>query len=80
MVRMICCLRRIKNFLHSARAWGIQLILYDVAWNLYEDKQNNTKPRLSYQIAFENASLLAKLQKDEVFLKFLYQRKDKYLN
>ena len=70
----------IKNFLHSARAWGIQLILYDVAWNLYEDKQNNTKPRLSYQIAFENASLLAKLQKDEVFLKFLYQRKDKYLN
>ena len=70
----------IKNFLHGARAWGIQLILYDVAWNLYEEKQNNIKPELSYQIAFENASLLAKLQKDEVFLKFLYQRKDKYLN
>lgn len=70
----------IKNFLHGARAWGIQLILYDVAWNLYEEKQNNLKPELSYQIAFENASLLAKLQKDEVFLKFLYQRKDKYLN
>lgn len=70
----------IKNFLHGARAWGIQLILYDVAWNLYEETQNNIKPELSYQIAFENASLLAKLQKDEVFLKFLYQRKDKYLN
>lgn len=70
----------IKCFLKNARAWGIQLILYDVAWNTYEAKQNNAKSSLSYQIAYRNALLLAKLQKDEVFLKFLYQRKDKYQN
>lgn len=70
----------IKSFLYSARSWGIQLILYDVAWNLYEEKQNDSKTMLSYQKAYEYALLLAKLQKDEVFLKFLHQRRDKYQN
>ena len=70
----------IKSFLSSARAWGIQLILYDVAWNLYEAKQNDIEYALSYKKAYNNAVLITKLQKDEVFLKFLYQRKDKYLN
>lgn len=70
----------IKCFLKNARAWGIQLILYDIAWNLYEVKQNDIKSVTSYQTAYNNAVLLAKLQKDDIFLYFLYDRKDKFQN
>lgn len=70
----------IKSFLNEARAWGIELILYDVAWNLYEVKQNSVKTVTSYQTAYNNAVLLAKLQKDDGFLYFLYERKDKFQN
>lgn len=70
----------IKSFLNEARAWGIELILYDVAWNLYEVKQNSVKTVTPYQPAYNNAVLLAKLQKDDGFLYFLYERKDKFQN
>lgn len=70
----------IKSFLNEARAWGIELILYDVAWNLYEVKQNSVKTVTPYQTAYNNAVLLAKLQKDDGFLYFLYERKDKFQN
>lgn len=70
----------IKSFLGNARAWGIQLILYDIAWNIYEEKQKDAKTVELYQTTYNNSLLLAKLQKDEVFLKFLYQRSDKYQN
>lgn len=70
----------IKCFLSNARAWGIELILYDIAWNLYEAKKNNIQFPTSYQIAYKYAVLLSKLQKDEFFLFFLYERKDKFQN
>ena len=70
----------IKSFLNEARAWGIELILYDVAWNLYEVKQNSVKTVTPHQTAYNNAVLLAKLQKDDGFLYFLYERKDKFQN
>lgn len=56
------------------------MILYDIAWNLYEVKQNDIKSVTSYQTAYNNAVLLAKLQKDDIFLYFLYDRKDKFQN
>lgn len=65
---------QITNFLNTGRMWGIEKILYDLAWNQYELSMQE------YQHSYKKAVILTLLQKDEIFYSFLQARKNKYQN
>lgn len=64
----------ITDFLNTGRMWGIEKMLYDMAWNQYELSTRE------YQLSYRRAVIFTLLQKDEIFYSFLRERKDKYQN
>lgn len=66
--------KELNYFLSFGRMWGIERILYDITWNQYQIKDNK------YKTNYHRAITFSMIQKDEIFLKFLYDRKSKYEN